>query len=156
MAENDDYQALAERAMKELQLKTEAAIGLYRLDERSWAVDQNAGTITFDHPTNGTRATAPVQIIGTYNPEDQTWLWAWDHPSVLKTAAGDAEKVRRYGEEHGIEELTTAKREGSEDDCWRFTALACHLGDAQGAYRGPTDGPFVFMTYGDVRLSKLP
>jgi hypothetical protein len=110
MGASDDYQQLTERATSELRLKTEAAVGLYRLDERSWAVDQQAGTITFDHPMNGTRVTAPLQIIGTYNPEDGTWLWAWDHPAVLKALAGHAETVRRYGEAHGIEELTTAKR----------------------------------------------
>jgi hypothetical protein len=40
---------------------------------------------------------------------------------VLKALAGHAETVRRYGEAHGIEELTTAKRAVGEEDCWRFT-----------------------------------
>jgi hypothetical protein len=154
MAADSDYQALAERAMNELRAKTEAAIGLYRLDERSWAVDQNTGTIDFDHE-NGTRATAPLQIIGTFNPEDGTWLWGWDHPSILEPLRAHAETVRRYGIEHNTTELTSPKVECSEDDCWRFVALACHLNDAQGAYRGPTGGPLVFLTYGTVTLSKL-
>ena len=155
MAESSDYEALSERAMNELRLKTEAAMGLYRLDERSWTVDQEAGTIIFDHPTDGTRATAPLQIVGTYNPQDGTWLWAWDHPSILEPLRAHAEIVRRYGAEHDIEELVSAKLECSEDDCWRFAALACHLGEAQGAYRGPTGGPLVFLTYGGMTLSQI-
>jgi hypothetical protein len=67
-----------------------------------------------------------------------------------------AETVRRYGVEHGIEELVSAKLQCSEDDCWRFAALTCHLNDAQGAYRGPTGGPLVFLTYGTVTLSQIP
>jgi hypothetical protein len=156
MLDAGDYNMLEERAMNELRLKTEAALGLYRLGERSWAVDQAAGTVTFDHPENGTRATAPLQIIGTYDPEDGTWLWAWDHPSIMEPLRVHAETVRRYGEEHGIAELTQAKVRCAEDDCWRFAALACHLNEAQGAYRGPTGGPLVFLTYGTVTLSKRP
>jgi len=37
-----------------------------------------------------------------------------------------------------------------------FAALACRLNDAQGAYRGPTGGPLVFLTYGTVTLSQIP
>jgi hypothetical protein len=155
MAETSTYEMLNERAMNELRLKTEAAMGLYRLDERSWAGDQEAGTIIFDHP-NGTRATAPLQIVGTYNLQDGTWVWAWDHPSILEPLRAHAETVRRYGAAHEIEELVKAKLECGEDDCWRFAALACHLNDAQGAYRGPTDGPLVFLTYGTVELSQKP
>ena len=65
-----------------------------------------------------------------------------------------AEKLRRYGEENGSAELTTPKMRCTEEDCWRYTALACLLGEAQGGYRGPTGGPLVFMTYGTVMLSK--
>jgi hypothetical protein len=155
MAADSFYQALNARAMHALRAKTEAAIGLYRLDERSWAVDQDAGTIVFDHE-NGTRATAPLQIIGTYNPEDGSWRWAWDHPSILEPLRAHAETVRRYGQQHAIAELTSARLECSEADCWRFVALACHLNDAQGAYRGPTGGPLVFLTYGAITLSRLP
>jgi hypothetical protein len=152
MAKTCDYETLNERALTELRLKTEAAAGLFRLDERNWVADHEAGTITFDHP-NGTRATAPLQIVGTYNPQDGTWLWAWSHPSILESLRAHAETVRRYGVEHDIEELQSAKLDCSEDDCWRFAALACHLNGAQGAYRGPTAGPLVFLTYGAVTLS---
>lgn len=155
MAADMHYETLTERAMNELQLRTEAAVGLYRLHERSWNVDQETGTIIFDHE-NGTRVTAPLQIIGTYNPEDGTWLWAWDHPSILEPLRAHAETVRRYGAKHGIAELTSARLECSEADCWRFAALACHLNDAQGAYRGPTGGPLVFLTYGTATLTKIP
>jgi hypothetical protein len=37
---------------------------------------------------------------------------------------------------------------------WEFTALACHLCDAQGAYRGPAGTALVFMTFGEVTLAQ--
>jgi hypothetical protein len=112
-----------------------------------------AGAITFTRD-NGIQARAGVQIIGTYNPQDRTWLWAWDHPSIAPPLRVHAQTLRRYGEENGIRELTTQKLTCAENDCWRFTALACLLNEAQGGYRGPTDGPHVFMTYGAVTLSR--
>ncbi len=45
------------------------------------------------------------------------------------------------------------KVECAESDCWEFTALACKLCDAKGAYRGPSDTARVFMTFGEVTLS---
>jgi hypothetical protein len=35
-----------------------------------------------------------------------------------------------------------------------MTALAVKLCDAQGAYRGPSGSSYVFMTFGEVQLSK--
>jgi hypothetical protein len=41
-----------------------------------------------------------------------------------------------------------------EAEAWEFTALACKLCNAQGAYRGPAGSARVFMTFDDVQLSK--
>ncbi len=147
------YPDLTERAFNDLRAKTEAAVGLFHLDECICNVDQEAGTIIFLHD-NGVQARAPVQIIGTYNSSDGSWLWGWDHPSVLEPLRFHAEKLHQYGEANGIGELMERKLQCSEQDCWRFTALACLLNEAQGAYRGLAGTAYVFMTYGHVTLSK--
>ena len=50
--------------------------------------------------------------------------------------------------------VCTEQLECSEDEAWAFTALACHLCQAQGAYRGPAGPALVFMTFGEVTLSQ--
>ena len=90
----------------------------------------------------------------TYNTEDGTWLWCWDHPSVLEPIRHHAAKVKAYGDEHRIARLTTRKLACSETDAWAFTALATKLNDAQGAYRGKSGSAWVYMTLGPVTLSK--
>jgi hypothetical protein len=95
-----------------------------------------------------------VQIIGTYNTADGTWLWAWDNPSLVKGLARDSQVVREYGRKHGIAPLTTRKLNCDEVDCWEFTALACKLCKAQGAYHGPSGKTRVFMTFGKITMSK--
>ena len=147
-----EYRALLDRSSEELRLKTAAHDAAWQLGKADWSVDQETGLITF----TGTKmtATAPVQIIGTYNTLDDSWLWGWDHPSVDDALAEHARRVYEYGKQHGIAELTTRKLACDEAHAWTLTALACHLCEAQGAYRGPAGTALVFMTFGEVTLSK--
>jgi hypothetical protein len=147
----DEFRALVEQSMEELRLKTAAHDAGWQLGTADWAVDQNTGLIVFTGEVF--TATAPLQIIGTYNTLDSTWLWGWDHPSVHTPLQEHARRVQEYGEEHGIEVLTTRKLACDEMEAWEFTALACHLNDAQGAYRGPAGTTMVFMTFGAVELT---
>src|SRR5437899_2118720 len=68
------FRALVEKSMEELRLKTSAHDAAWRLGEAAWNIDQNAGTIVFTR-SDGIKATCPVQIVGTYNTKDRTWLW---------------------------------------------------------------------------------
>lgn len=138
------------RAIEDLKIKTGLARSVFKLDKADWAADLDAGVITFT--SRKIVARAPVQVIGTYNTRDGTWLWGWDHPSVPAPMARAAQLMKSYGERHGLEQLTTRKIEISQDEAWRLTAVASYLTEAQGAYRGPSGPTLVFMTFGDVTL----
>jgi hypothetical protein len=153
MSSESEYETLLESSIKELRDKTQAHMswGLGSFDE--WDVDQESGLLIFTN-ADGTRAECPVQIIGSFNTKDNTWLWAWDNPSILEPLLQDALKVKAYGEKHQIESLTARTWVGEESDAWAMTALAMKLCNAQGGYRGPADSTHVFMTFGKVKLSK--
>jgi hypothetical protein len=76
------YDILVQQSIEGLNLQTSAHDNTWNLGEASWSVDQEKGEIVFVSP-NGITATCPVQIIGTYNSLDSTFLWGWDHPSVM-------------------------------------------------------------------------
>ena len=65
-----------------------------------------------------------------------------------------ARSCRAFGEGHALAEFTTRKIACSEEEAWRFTAVALHLSEGVGAYRGPAGTTLVFMTFGTVTLSK--
>jgi len=109
--------------------------------------------IAFTSPS-GLVATAPAQIVGTYNTANGTWLWAWDNPSINSNLTLHAEITREYGEKRGISELTERKMATTEKQCWEFAALTCKLGNDQGAYRGPAGATMVFITFGRVKVTK--
>lgn len=155
LADPPEFRQLVEKALNHLRALTAAHDGTWRLAESEWSVDQDAGTIVFTN-SSGTQATAPVQIIGTYNTQDGTWLWGWDHPSVAPPLAEHAKRMLEYGREHSVAALTTRNFECSEDRCWELAAAACLICEAQGAYRGPAGAALAFMTFGEVLLSKAP
>src|SRR5262245_56420707 len=115
----DEYRRLVEQGMEELRLKTAAHDAGWRIGEADWDVDQDAGFIVFTR-SDGIKATCPVQIIGTYNTDDGTWLWAWDHPSVVPALQQHARQVRAYGEQSDIEPLVTQKLACDEYEAWEF------------------------------------
>jgi hypothetical protein len=151
MQTSEAFRQLTDQSMEELRLKTSAHDASWRLGEADWAVDQDDGTIIFTRP-DGIRAVCPVQIIGTYNTNDGTWLWGWQHPSVVEPLQAHAWTLHEYGKANNIATLTTPKITCSEDEAWEFAALACKLNNAQGAYRGPAGATLVFMTFGTVKL----
>jgi len=125
----------------------------WHLGQADWSLNQDIGNLVFTTP-QGMQAVAPAQIIGTYDTQDGTWLWAWDHPSVEPSLAKDAKKILAYGQQHGYVKLTTRKLQITEDEAWELTALAFMVCGANGAYRGPAGTALVFMTFGEVQLSK--
>ncbi len=97
-------------------------------------------------------AEADVQIVGTYNTRDGTFMWGWDHPSVVAPLRNHASLAKEFGEEHRLSKYTERIVRCSEDDAWEFTALAARLGQANGAYRGRVGDTLVYMTFGEVKL----
>lgn len=145
-----DQASLVERCLHDLRARTLEHDAGWGMGRAAWAVDLQAGLLTFTN--DGLRATCPVQIIGTYDTHEASWLWGWDHPSVPAPLALDAGRVRDFAERGGLSALLPRKLECSEMDAWAFAALAAHLADAQGAYRGPAGSALVFMTFSTVTL----
>ncbi|MCA9058399.1 MAG: hypothetical protein KDA85_07865 [Planctomycetaceae bacterium] len=152
-AEAVAFDDLLQVSVRELQDKNEAhkAWGLGTFDR--WNINQDVGDLVFTN-ADGTQAVAPAQIIGSFNTNDNSWLWSWDNPSIAADLKTDATKLREYGEQHGIEKLTTRKWTGTEEDAWAMAAFAVKHCGAQGAYRGQSGATWVFMVFGGVKVSK--
>ncbi|MBI2307905.1 MAG: hypothetical protein HYU78_11450 [Rhodocyclales bacterium] len=150
-----DIEAFIAGSVEGLKMTTDAHRGTWHFgEEKSWDVDQDNGHIIFTF-ANGTVASSPVQIVGTYNSKDSTFMWGWNHPSVVPALQAAASRVKAFGEEHNSNELTTQKVSCSEQRAWEYTALAMRLSESCGAYRGEAGpGTFVFMIFGEVRLAK--
>jgi hypothetical protein len=61
--------------------------------------------------------------------------------------------LKDFGEQNGIVLLTTPNWAAEETDCWYMAALACHLCGHHGAYRGPSENVYSFITFGHVAVN---
>jgi len=122
-------------------------------EEESWHLDQNTGQLllTFD---DGSFALASAQIIGTFHHKDSSFLWAWQHPSVLPALKRNAALVRDFGKEQKSYELTKARFTCTEQRAWELTALAMRLNQAKGSYRVMIKPDVsMFLNFGEVQIA---
>lgn len=134
-------------AMSRLQTHTAEHTQRWGLgSETRWNLDMNAGTLQLSF-ADGRELSFPVQIVGTYNREDGTFLWGWDHPSVPEPLRRAARRMREYAEREGFERFTIRSLACTENDAWEFTAAAAELDGVTGAYRGDASGTLVYMSF---------
>lgn len=98
---------------KEELLQQFGAIGLEKqsyvpevIGNNQWNVDMGQGTISF-----GANLHVPIQVLGTISHSSQTWLWAWanDKSGIPAELLVQANELKKYGEENGIEFLEKAQ-----------------------------------------------
>jgi hypothetical protein len=151
-AEDLSLEELTSKSMRKLQFLTsvhERTWGISRV--ATWNIDQGREKIFWTF-ANGRVVEAPVQIIGTFDPQTSTFLWSWANHSILSSMQTSANRVREYGATYGIERFTTNLVNISEHEAWQLAATATHLANAKGAYRAESGRAIVFVTFGDVKV----
>lgn len=121
--------------------------------EENWAADLEMGTVTFTF-SNGNVATTDIQVVGTYNTEDGSFLWAWDHPSIPDRLRKHSLLAKKWGKKNRQLNFTERKVHCTEKEAWEFAAVTNRLANANGVYRGPAGSALVFFTLGDIKLVK--
>jgi len=97
----------------------------------SWRV--NGEEVTFlvaDVP----RLLARFQLVGHHYHTKNLWRWAWAEPEATAEGCSDALVVRRYGEEHGIPQLTSPELAADALLPPRLAAVAVMLNDGDGSF----------------------
>ncbi len=147
----DEYRAFVQHSYEYLQEQQDICemdwgIGSFG----DWEVNQEAAELVFSN-REGSRLICQMQIAGTYSRASRTWMWSWDNASVQKHLQEAATIARRFGQEHGISELTASRWEADEADAWAMTAVTANLVQAKGAHRGGDEHGVTFMLMTDVR-----
>jgi len=143
-----------EASREGLRLQTSAHSSTWHLgNEEQWSADLDAGVLVLQF-ANGVKVTAPVQVVGTYNENDGTFLWGWDHPSIPVALRKHATIAKQWGELNKAKDFINRKVSCTEDDAWSFAAVTNRLAKANGVYRGSSDTTLVFMTFGEVKVEK--
>jgi hypothetical protein len=151
--ETPEFKAFLEGSMEGLRLQTQAHQGTWGFGKSErWDFSQDNGELVFTFTDMVVRT--PAQIIGSFDSQEGSWMWAWANSSLTDSLKQDSVRVREYGEQHHIRRLTTGTWAAEEADGWRMAALANRLCESNGVYRGPAGTAFVFFTFGQVQLTK--
>jgi hypothetical protein len=123
--------------------------GLGGPDDR-WEVHLDDGWFAW----TGSKGTmrSPIQVVGTRDTENDTWLWGWDHPSVKPELAQAADKMRQFGEERHSTTLTIRQGPCTDDQAWLFAHLAVGLGLGDYVYRATSGTTQVFLLLTDITV----
>ena len=117
-----------------------------------WSADLAAGTISFE--AADTALTGPVQFIGSYSPDTETWMWGWAVDGLPSHVASAVTAAASYGRENGISALTTPKLWGvDKSTADELAAVAIHLSQAGTLYRGVGASNVAYLAFGELGAS---
>jgi len=113
----------------------------------SWSADLAAGTITFESDSGA--LTGPVQFIGSYSPDTETWMWGWALDGLPEHVTTAVTKAAGYGIANSISALTTPKLWGvDKTTADELAAVAIHLSGAGTLYRGAGGAAVAYLAFG--------
>ncbi len=116
-------------------------------EERRWYVDQTTRSLTLVHPDQ-LRLELNVEMLGSFNPRNGTFRWAWSNNSVEPSFARASEAIRRHPETIGFESFEAPIFRAAFEDCQDLVALAARLSGFAGIYRAITsDHVSAFLGY---------
>ncbi len=117
-------------------------------------LNEATGQLVFSDASVTPRVLANVQVVGSVNTENRSWLWSWANPDVDPFLCKDILEVHLLGETRGIEQLTTPFWEGDAVDGWEMTSITAYVLQAKGAYRAPTPAGFTYMVM--TAIDRIP
>jgi len=146
------YEKLITEARKRTNDKIEAAKRKYGLGTYSrYQIDLSTATIRFLDDTAAERIRADIQAAGSWSPESETWLWAWDNDSIPEGAKARLAHVREFGEKHDFEPLMGSFDRCDEGGAWSMASVAADLLNAECVYRAPGPKSRLFLLLFNVR-----
>ena len=121
--------------------------------DASWNVDLNAGTITF-----GTDRALPMQLLGSFSKESETWLWAWENERapIPEAVVQQALQLRAFGEEHELEVFTIGCFDATLDDLLFIGTVAAGMFGSSAYYLGDYGAGMMLVTLESEEIDQHP
>ena len=147
MTPTTEFPKLLDLALAEVQVNTRELVQKLQLASYAqWGLDEQNARLVFSNPGANPLAIA-MQVIGSYDPKQLVWRWAWSLGTLPTNALRAANATREWGQTQEIELLTTPSASADEADCWKLTAFAARLTGWPAMYRGQTESGFLYLAF---------
>lgn len=113
------------------------------------AVNISDGTISFDN-----RVTLPIQLIGSVSLNAQSWVWAWanDESNFSDAVVEQSRRVKAYGEQHQISEVTKPRYPLTEFNAHVLAMLAAGICDNRVYISAPNNDLEIYFFIDDTGI----
>jgi len=119
---------------------------------KRWALNQDEGRIMWSFDDHV--ASAPAQILGSWNNKVGSFVWAWDNETIRAPLCETADMVRAFGVENEVSALRTSPLKVDDEQVRDLVALAFRLGGCTGLYH-PFDGQLAtYIAFGAVTVEE--
>lgn len=101
------------------------------IGDNNWNIDMTKGEISF-----GANLVFPIQVLGTFSHSSETWLWSWANSKsgIPRNLTQQAEQLKKYGEDNGIDLLKNSAFDASNDDLHLIGLIASGMFNSSGYY----------------------
>lgn len=153
--ESEAWRSFVMNCMEELQVKQDRLEREHSISQyKRWDWDQRSAELVF---SNGgvPGVIATTEFVGSVSMESGTWLWSWANPYVHESVRSRIEAVYELGESKDFPYLTVPEWPAETVDGWEMAAVAAHVLDALGVYRGPDgDRCFAYLLLTQVKTAQ--
>lgn len=122
------------------------------IGDNSWNVDMTAGTISF-----GPGLVFPMQVLGSFAHDSQTWLWAWanEQSNLPEPLLSQANQLRAYGEQHSIDLLAVSEFDANPNDLHTIGSIASGMFGASGYYLANYGQGTLVVTFQSTQVDQV-
>lgn len=112
------------------------------IGDSDWNVDTTTGLIAFGE------IEMPIQVLGTYSFQSETWLWAWANQAsgIPENLLTQANELKKLGEEYNIEFLTKDQYKIEATDAHALGIIASGKFGSSAYYAGNFGDGIVLVT----------
>lgn len=143
----EQFEKFKHNAVHESMRRNELCHQQFRILEwPRWDYELGEGTLTFSKDGKP-RVVADIVVAGTTSKSGGTWLWSWANKHLPALVTHPLNRVREFGENEGIEQLSKDLHPDDEYLGWEMTSIAVQLLNGKGSYRCPTENGFVYLVY---------
>lgn len=133
-----------------LEEKQAALVEEYQIDSFDmFDFNMIKGTIEFKRGSV-VMVTANFIPVGSFNEDQQTWMWAWANGGVTGEINDKAETIKILEDKTGNDVFGTETVSADESTTWEIAAMACDHYQGQGGFAAPVEGLLIFMVINDV------
>ena len=131
---------------KQFYLKAEFGIG----NCEKFEIDWQSGILKLKENST-VKLIAKITPIGSYSPNNSTWMWAWEYPSIPAPLKDKVERIKELGNITGMEIFAASIFQTETETVWEIAAMACYHLKSMGCYRAAVGGVWVFATIDELQ-----